>query len=138
MSTCQRNIPNSYEDQRTFEIMADGEETETNIASNGCYSGEYLPTDCKFTLHTFSDRFADQTVHFQVVKMTNSLYLWIGTSSEMNALAVAMCTKWVSSTENGATTEYSAVLVHLIYMYWSSLKNEAYNNAYCCYSMVYM
>lgn len=53
-----------------------------------------VPAECKFTLHTFSDTLLDQKVHFQILKMTDSLYVWIGISPEMDALAVAMCTKY--------------------------------------------
>lgn len=52
------------------------------------------PVECKFTVHTFSDTLLDQKVHFQILKMTDSLYVWIGTSPEMGALAVAMSTKY--------------------------------------------
>ena len=66
---------------------------ETTLSINGKVP---VPAECKFTLHTFSDTFLDQKVHFQILKMTDSLYVWIGTSPEMDALAVAMCTKYVS------------------------------------------
>ena len=49
-------------------------------------------------LHKFAEQLIDQTVHFQVLKMTDSLFLWIGSSAEMGSLAVAMRTKYVSRT----------------------------------------
>ena len=36
----------------------------------------------------------------------------------------------------GATTEYRATLVHLIYMCRRLLKDEEYNNRHYCYSVV--
>lgn len=79
--------------------MADGLHLngDTTSSSNGTVSEGYLPAECKFTVHAFSDTILDQQVHFQILKMTDSLYVWIGTSPEMDALAVAMCTKYVSS-----------------------------------------
>ena len=65
-------------------------------SSNAAVSDESKPAECKFTVHTFSDTLLDQKVHFQILKMTDSLYIWIGNSSEMSSLAVAMCTKYVS------------------------------------------
>ena len=70
---------------------------DTTVSSDGVVSEGYLPAECKFKVHTFSDTLLDQKVNFQILKMTESLYVWIGTSPEMNALAVAMCTKYVSN-----------------------------------------
>lgn len=61
---------------------------------------EFVPAECKFKMHTFSEMILDQKVHFQILKMTDSLYFWIGNSLEMDSLAVAMCTKFVSIFEN--------------------------------------
>ena len=47
-------------------------------------------------VHNFSEELMDQKVNFQVVKMSESLFLWIGTGREIANLAVAMCTKYVS------------------------------------------
>lgn len=52
--------------------------------------------ESKFKVHTFSDTLLDQTVHFQVLKMKDSLYIWIGSSPELSSLAVAMCTRYDS------------------------------------------
>lgn len=70
---------------------------DTVLGSNSTACEGYIPAECKFKVHTFSDTLLDQRVYFQILKMTDSLYVWIGTSPEMNALAVAMCTKYVSS-----------------------------------------
>ena len=70
---------------------------DTTLGGDGAVSERCLPAECKFKVHAFSDMVLDQKVHFQVLKMTDSLYVWIGTSPEMNALAVAMCTKYVSN-----------------------------------------
>ena len=69
----------------------------TTLGGDGAVSEGCVPAECKFKVHSFSDTLLDQKVHFQIVKMTDSLYVWIGTSPEMNALSVAMCTKYVSS-----------------------------------------
>ena len=69
---------------------------ETTTSSTATVSEGFAPADCKFSVQTFSDTFLDQKVHFQILKMTDSLYIWIGSSPEMSALAVAMCTKYVS------------------------------------------
>lgn len=73
------------------ELHLNGETTSNRTVSEG-----FVPAECKFTMHTFSDTFLDQRVNFQILKMTDSLYIWIGSSPEMGALAVAMCTKYVS------------------------------------------
>lgn len=70
---------------------------DTTLGSDGAVSVGCLPAECKFTVHSFSDTLLDQKVHFQILKMTDSLYVWIGISPEMNALTVAMCTKYVST-----------------------------------------
>lgn len=70
---------------------------DSTLGGDGAVFEGCLTAECKFKVHTFSDTLLDQKVHFQILKMTDSLYVWIGTSPEMNALAVAMCTKYVSS-----------------------------------------
>lgn len=69
---------------------------DTTLGGDGAVSEGSLPAECKFKVHTFFDTLLEQKVQFQILKMTDSLYVWIGTSSEMNALAVAMCTKYDS------------------------------------------
>ena len=76
------------------EFHANGKNVTSSIS--GTVSGGIVPTECKFTLHSFSETLLDQKVHFQILKMTESLYIWIGSSPEMSSLAVAMCTKYVS------------------------------------------
>lgn len=65
--------------------------------SNGSDLEGCETVECKFKVHEFSDTFLDQTVHFQILRMKDSLYIWIGSSPELSSLAVAMCTKYVSS-----------------------------------------
>lgn len=88
-----RSCPN-FDELTIFKMENERQSNgETALSINGKVP---VPAECKFTLHTFSDTLLDQKVHFQILKMTDSLYVWIGTSPEMDALAVAMCTKYVS------------------------------------------
>lgn len=64
--------------------------------SNGSDLEGFEMVDCKFKLHSFSDTLLDQIVHFQVLRMKDSLYIWIGSSPELSSLAVAMCTRYDS------------------------------------------
>ena len=83
-------------------IMADEPHSngEATCTRNSTLPEEFVPAECKFKMHTFSEMILDQKVHFQILKMTDSLYFWIGNSLEMDSLAVAMCTKFVSIFEN--------------------------------------
>ena len=47
-------------------------------------------------VHNFSERLLDTVVHFHIMKMKDSLLIWIGKKAELNSLSVAMCTKYVS------------------------------------------
>lgn len=69
---------------------------EATCTRNSTLPEEFVPAECKFKMHTFSEMILDQKVHFQILKMTDSLYFWIGNSLEMDSLAVAMCTKFDS------------------------------------------
>lgn len=74
------------------ELCVNGTSFSNGTPLTGCETAE-----CKFKLHTFSDTFLDQTVHFQILKMTDSFFMWIGSSpAEMSSLAIAMCTKYDS------------------------------------------
>lgn len=64
--------------------------------SNGADLEGCEMVESKFKIHTFSDTLLDQTVHFQVLRMKDSLYIWIGSSPELSSLAVAMCTRYDS------------------------------------------
>ena len=44
----------------------------------------------------FSAKVLGQTVHFHVIRMQQSLFLWAGTKLSFKSLAVAMQTKYVS------------------------------------------
>ncbi|EDO37073.1 predicted protein, partial [Nematostella vectensis] len=46
------------------------------------------------SIHSFSRELVDKVVHFQVLKMSGSLYFWIGTSASLSNLCVAMQTKY--------------------------------------------
>lgn len=74
--------------------------------------------ESKFKVHTFSDTLLDQTVHFQVLRMKDSLYIWIGSSPELSSLAVAMCTRYVSQRNFTPSLVPSKVLDHLIQGNW--------------------
>ena len=49
----------------------------------------------KICIHNFSSLILDSRVHFHVMKMEGSLFVWIGRNPEFENLAVAMCTKYV-------------------------------------------
>lgn len=46
--------------------------------------------------HVFSDKIMDSVVNFQVMKLKDSFYIWIGTSCKLGNLTVAMPTEFVS------------------------------------------
>ncbi|PIK45690.1 putative proteasome assembly chaperone 4-like [Apostichopus japonicus] len=49
--------------------------------------------DCSFDVNNFVDNLLDQEVHFQVLKMKESFFVWIGSAAaKMEGLAVAMTT----------------------------------------------
>lgn len=52
--------------------------------------------ECSIGIHQFSDKFLDTTVHFQVLKMSDSFHVWCGSSPLLSNMAVAMQTKYVS------------------------------------------
>ncbi|XP_022442266.1 proteasome assembly chaperone 4 isoform X1 [Delphinapterus leucas] len=49
------------------------------------------------TLHNFSARLWEQLVHFHVMRLTDSLFLWVGATPHLRNLSVAMCTRYVSA-----------------------------------------
>ena len=54
-------------------------------------------TDPKLTVHNFVENIFDQNVHFHVLKLEGSFYLWIGLKpAKMENLALAMSTRLVS------------------------------------------
>ncbi|XP_070371791.1 proteasome assembly chaperone 4 isoform X2 [Equus asinus] len=48
------------------------------------------------SLHNFSARLWEQLVHFHVMRLTDSLFLWVGATPQLRNLAVAMCTRYDS------------------------------------------
>ncbi|XP_036726538.1 proteasome assembly chaperone 4 isoform X1 [Balaenoptera musculus] len=48
------------------------------------------------SLHNFSARLWEQLVHFHVMRLTDSLFLWVGATPHLRNLSVAMCTRYVS------------------------------------------
>ena len=47
-------------------------------------------------IHNFSERLLDTVVHFHIMRMTDSLFIWMGKEAELSSLSVAMLTKYVS------------------------------------------
>ncbi|XP_025058177.1 proteasome assembly chaperone 4 isoform X2 [Alligator sinensis] len=43
------------------------------------------------SLHHFSGRLGEQVVHFQAMRLRDSLFLWVGSAPLLGSLAVAMC-----------------------------------------------
>ncbi|KAM6176491.1 proteasome assembly chaperone 4 isoform 2-T2 [Erethizon dorsatum] len=46
------------------------------------------------SLHNFSARLWEQLVHFHVMRLTDSLFLWVGATPDLRNLAVAMCSRY--------------------------------------------
>lgn len=75
-------------------------------------------TELKFltptlNLHLFKDKIMDTEVYFQVLKLTDSFYLWVGKSNSFGDLSVAMAVigKNTSSTNLiGNSESHSMVL----------------------------
>jgi hypothetical protein len=53
------------------------------------------------SLHNFSARLWEQLVHFHVMRLTDSLFLWVGATPHLRNLAVAMCSRYVSAGPRG-------------------------------------
>lgn len=51
-------------------------------------SEAFLP--CSFKFHNFSAKISDITVNYEIIKMENSLYLWIGDDGKMDDLSFAL------------------------------------------------
>ncbi|XP_010831060.1 PREDICTED: LOW QUALITY PROTEIN: proteasome assembly chaperone 4 [Bison bison bison] len=56
---------------------------------------EELP-EKEVSLHNFSARLWEGLVHFHVMRLTDSLFLWVGATPHLRNLAVAMCTRYDS------------------------------------------
>ncbi|EDL40887.1 proteasome assembly chaperone 4 isoform b [Mus musculus] len=50
--------------------------------------------DADVSLHNFSARLWEQLVHFHVMRLTDSLFLWVGATPHLRNLAVAMCSRY--------------------------------------------
>ena len=57
-----------------------------------------METDnCRFCVHEFSSPLQNILVHFYVIKLKDSYFLWIGSSpAKFSNLSVALSTKYVS------------------------------------------
>ncbi|XP_028912295.1 proteasome assembly chaperone 4-like [Ornithorhynchus anatinus] len=50
----------------------------------------------RISLHNFSARLWEQLIHFHVMQLTDSLFLWVGAAPSLRNLAVAMCSRYDS------------------------------------------
>lgn len=69
--------------------------------------------DPNLKLHTFKEKIMDTDIYFQVLKLTDSFYLWLGKTNNFGDLSVAMATvgKTISSTNLiGGSGSHSVVL----------------------------
>ncbi|XP_061739750.1 proteasome assembly chaperone 4 [Nerophis ophidion] len=48
------------------------------------------------SVHNFSERILEQTVHFHIMKLSGAFFLWIGSSPLLSNLAVSMSSKYDS------------------------------------------
>ncbi|XP_061680220.1 proteasome assembly chaperone 4 [Syngnathoides biaculeatus] len=46
------------------------------------------------SVHNFSERFMEQTVHFHVMKLSGGFFLWVGSSPLLSNLAVSMSSRY--------------------------------------------
>ncbi|XP_060706101.1 proteasome assembly chaperone 4 isoform X1 [Hemiscyllium ocellatum] len=51
-------------------------------------------TQRTLSVHNFSEKLSEQMVHFHVLRMKDSFFLWVGSTPTLSNLAVAMCTKF--------------------------------------------
>lgn len=63
----------------------------------GCMEGPPAAAGGEVSLHNFSARLWEQLVHFHVMRLTDSLFLWVGATPHLRNLAVAMCNRYVSA-----------------------------------------
>ena len=50
---------------------------------------------CLLSTYSFDDTVTDRHIYFNVIKMKDSFFIWIGTEAKMTNLSIAMCTKYV-------------------------------------------
>ncbi|XP_019133046.2 proteasome assembly chaperone 4 [Larimichthys crocea] len=48
------------------------------------------------TVHNFSEKILEQTVHFHVMKLSGGFFLWVGSSPVLENLAVSMSSRYDS------------------------------------------
>ena len=48
------------------------------------------------TVHNFSEKILEQSIHFHVMKLSGGFFLWVGSSPVLSNLAVSMSSKYVS------------------------------------------
>uniref|UniRef100_A0A671DL53 Proteasome assembly chaperone 4 n=1 Tax=Rhinolophus ferrumequinum TaxID=59479 RepID=A0A671DL53_RHIFE len=58
--------------------------------------GQWASAGGEVSLHNFSARLWEQLVHFHVMRLTDSLFLWVGATPHLRNLAVAMCSRYDS------------------------------------------
>lgn len=68
-------------------------------------AGQWAAAAGGVSLHNFSARLWEQLVHFHVMRLTDSLFLWVGATPHLRNLAVAMCSRYVSLRGGGAGAE---------------------------------
>uniref|UniRef100_A0A4X1SPW1 Proteasome assembly chaperone 4 n=2 Tax=Sus scrofa TaxID=9823 RepID=A0A4X1SPW1_PIG len=78
------------------------------------------------SLHNFTARLWEQLVHFHVMRLTDSLFLWVGATPHLRNLAVAMCTRYdpipVSTALLGDTSDPTSTgLAQRLGRYWAQL-----------------
>ncbi|XP_064453333.1 proteasome assembly chaperone 4 isoform X3 [Mirounga angustirostris] len=61
------------------------------------------------SLHNFSARLWEQLVHFHVMRLTDSLFLWVGATPHLRNLAVAMCNRYLSDLTCSRASAHLAV-----------------------------
>ncbi|XP_070536137.1 proteasome assembly chaperone 4-like [Ptychodera flava] len=62
---------------------------------NGTMEVTVEQAQCSTQIYNFSERLLQQLVHFHALKLTDSVFLWIGTgTANLSSLAVAMTTKF--------------------------------------------
>ena len=55
------------------------------------------PLECRLKMHSFSDKLAETQIHFQVLRMEQSFFVWIGISPpRFQNFAVAVQNRFVS------------------------------------------
>ncbi len=59
-------------------------------------TADIQPAQPKLSVHTFTEKILETVVHFQVAKLSESFILWVGSTPNMDNLAMAMATKFVS------------------------------------------